>query len=127
MFAPWPTTWAGTWDVAPDLTELRRTVSGPFRLADALTVEQLEALVAAGQLSSHLLVALGHAGSPDPYCAGTGRRQTGAVTGRCRTVAGRPGLAERGVLLPDWRTMGPCWQWPGSSKGSWCCNGVFVT
>ncbi|MGB4600486.1 MAG: tRNA pseudouridine(55) synthase TruB [Trichlorobacter sp.] len=37
------------------LTELRRTVSGPFRLADALTVEQLEALVAAGQLSSHLL------------------------------------------------------------------------
>ena len=37
------------------LTELRRTVSGPFRLEHALTVEQLEALTAEGQLASRLM------------------------------------------------------------------------
>lgn len=37
------------------LTDLRRTKSGPFLLADALTPEQLEIAVAAGELDRHLL------------------------------------------------------------------------
>ncbi len=37
------------------LTELRRTASGPFRLTDALTLEQLAASVEAGVVSRHLV------------------------------------------------------------------------
>lgn len=37
------------------LTELRRTQSGPFRLSDAVTLEQLEAVVANQALDQHLL------------------------------------------------------------------------
>lgn len=37
------------------LTELRRTLSGPFHLENALTLEQLETLAAGGQLSSYLM------------------------------------------------------------------------
>lgn len=40
------------------LTELRRTMSGPFLLADALTLEQLESVVASGKLADHLLTPL---------------------------------------------------------------------
>lgn len=40
------------------LTELRRTASGPFHLSAALTLEQLEAAVAAGELAQHLLTPL---------------------------------------------------------------------
>jgi len=37
------------------LTELRRTISGPFRLADAMTLDQLAEYVAAGVVQQHLL------------------------------------------------------------------------
>lgn len=37
------------------LTELRRTMSGPFRLEQALTLEQLEAVVARHEIDQHLL------------------------------------------------------------------------
>lgn len=37
------------------LTELRRTMSGPFRLTDAVTLEQLEAVVAQHALDQYLL------------------------------------------------------------------------
>lgn len=40
------------------LTELCRTMSGPFMLADALTLEQLEVVVGAGRLEQHLLTPL---------------------------------------------------------------------
>ena len=45
------------------LTELRRTMSGPFHLEQALTLEQLEAVVAANAIGQHLLqplAMLGH-------------------------------------------------------------------
>lgn len=45
------------------LTELRRTMSGPFLLANALTLEQLEEIVATGAVAQHLLeplAMLGH-------------------------------------------------------------------
>lgn len=40
------------------LTELRRTMSGPFLLADAVTLAQLETVVEEGRLTEHLLTPL---------------------------------------------------------------------
>jgi tRNA pseudouridine55 synthase len=82
--------------VGAHLTELRRTASGPFRIEQAITLEELAARVADGRPlpSLSLLEALAHLPmvkwtKPRPWCsraanAWTGPRSAGARPGRSR-------------------------------------------